>query len=176
MSLIALFLADILLIFYIIDLKTIYEEKNENFGELHPKVLSKFRILHIINPFETSSEQGRSAQNMTIISIENALSMVPQLSRREDLNVAVLSIDFAHAPSITTSYSIPRSFHRRQITLTSDIEVPQLASILTVGYEYALQNNYTHVIYTNMDISIVPSFYRMVELLLKCSETLLINR
>ena len=147
---------------------------------------AKFRLLHIINPYHSQDVSSLLSQNMTMLTISNALQQQNRgkCSHHRDLLVNVLALfsedDDEKVIKNSNYMKIPSNFIRRTISKvannTNGGGPPLLRTILTHGLAFAREENFTHVIFSNMDINIVPSFYEAVSYLLNCTDTLLINR
>lgn len=199
-SIAVLFTADVLLLLYFIDFialttmneqqkrisvlfnKTREYENLKNFNKPEAKKCKdkKVRLLHIINPFHSQDITSVLSQNMTLFSISNALQHKWEKCGDGDLLVNVLALfspdDYEAIRNSNLkipAHFIIRSFTRDTIIMKGP---PLLRTILSHGFAFAREENFTHVIFSNVDINVVPSFYESVSYLLNCSDTLLINR
>ena len=195
-SIAVLFIADLLLLLYFLDfdsLTTINEQNiisvaiNRRENKISMKNLDaeckndeKIRLLHIINPFHSQDISSVLSQNMPMLTISNAIQQKWKKCNNRDLLVNVLALFSAddYEAIRNSNMKIPSHFICRKFSKdTNTIGGPTLLrTILSHGLTFAREENFTHVIYSNMDIKVVPSFYEGVSYLLNCTDTLLINR
>lgn len=131
------------------------------------------KIAHIINPFEPKIDSDLfKAQALTMQSMIKAKNNAPddaQVSlyavHFEDEDVQ-LQVDFERLPYLEKSVQDKCNF-------TNQLRLPLISEILKKGT--ALDADY--IIYTNIDITIMPHFYsRVAELVADGTEGLIINR
>ena len=171
-SIFVLFLTDVILLTYFIDFVTRVDEETVYTKQRIEFPIAKFRFLHVVNPFSTSNQKSNNTQHMSIRSISNAFHYIKENHANQSLPVSI------HVLALTDKRFpfLPGNFIERPLPVQAKSAPPTLQAILQEALNYARNKNFTHIIYTNMDINIVPSFYQSVGYLLNCSDTLLINR
>jgi len=184
----SLFAADVLLLLHFFEFLSITEQQQSgssntlnginSINRNDPMVtkLRSTRILHIINPFRSEDLRSKLTQNMTMQTVLNALQHARQNEDYYDMYVEILAVMTTDTTSPPAFFNIPNEFSVLNTNLSTVDGMPKLRSILELGHAYADTNNFTHAIFTNLDISIMPMFYGMAKSLLQCSGTLLINR
>jgi len=115
---------------------------------------------------------------MTMASIEVARAWTQYTL--PELMVDILTIevnDEIHSapmrPSTFTKYPHFIKYYKND---SYTISQPQLKDILNAGLSTALTLNYEIIIYSNMDINVMPHFYAIVDKMSDCYENYFINR
>ena len=159
----------------------VWSNQPQRFLKYRPSKSSKWRILHIINPYR--SAQVADTQKVTMASIEIARKATESTLNSIDVDVAVAFI-LTEADRISQSVYVPDAFYVSPVHLNeSDVvdsagkKLPILRRLLEISYSIADEFNFTHVVFTNRDILVMPSFYFDVAFILNGEkETFFINR
>lgn len=153
------------------------------------------RYLHVINPYSTRNSGAEATQNMTLASIEAARAWMQMM--RPGWVVDIVTVEgpyqsWSDAPRRpATFYRASRPLKLSVFDVIKDVfnesitkrPFPLLHEILEVGIkEFSPTASihdtpYSHVIFTNMDIAVMPHFYAMVHKMATClKKTFFLNR
>lgn len=152
---------------------------------------SALKILHVINPYVSGSgetqrlamatlESARYWADMTlgggdrvhvdIVAIENDKQspMLPNTFRRSKRRLFRTAVDALGPEKIAAMSNIS----------TDRIIFPLLSDIFEIAHEEATQGAvvYDLVVYSNMDINVLPHFYAIIAEMSKCYKSFFINR
>lgn len=120
------------------------------------------RFIHVINPFSASKTSDVFvAQPIVFESIKVARNL---RSEGIELNVKVLSVQFDEDKSIIPEHIKTGPTLVRSVldygNFNTQKKLPRIHDILNAAYEWALTFDY--IIYTNVDISLLPHFYESI--------------
>lgn len=116
---------------------------------------------------------------MTMASIEIARAWTQYTMPSLLVDILTVEIDISDTHSKAsplrpkTFMKYPSSIHYYQ---NGTVSQPQLKDILNAGLTTAISLNYDIIIYSNMDINLMPHFYAIVDRMSDCYETFFINR
>jgi len=142
-------------------------------GGSHERVGAPAQVRHVLNPYLCPPDsEGDRIQRLSLqtIAIARTASMAP---------VSVAAVHYMDEPLALPDGFESRPALRRSVLDLATFEVPRrlplLFDVLDCGVEGAAPDSY--VIFTNMDIALLPSFYASVQRLIGLGfESLLINR
>lgn len=157
------------------------------------------RLLHVVNPFASSKARVVETQAMVMASIEAARAWIDYMDPI-GIYVDVLVIE-AGDEAETLVLQRPATFLQaksrlgrtamdffalmnltigeKSASLTQHQKLPLLRDILLAGLSEAKNGSspaYDHLIFSNMDINVMPHFYSIVDKLLGCHKSFFINR
>ena len=162
-----------------------------------PPATQPLRLLHVINPFFTPKKHVEATQKMAMASIESARAWMDYMDPLGvQVDVVVIELDDGKYSNLLRPATFKRATQRLKATVMDLINqtsfsrnfsssarrhrLPLLKDILLSGLQEASNSSsgkpYDHLIFTNMDINVMPSFYAIVAKLLTCHKTFFINR
>lgn len=148
---------------------------------------SQMRVLHVLCPYPSSHEDVMQSQKMVMASIATAQHYWKQYgSHKSAMDVDVVAIEqWIHRDQ---RVAVPTAFYRSPYflrltaqdflpeTVNISKSLPILREILEIAYMLASRGDYTHVVFSNMDIAVMPFLYEDVHSMLACSSNFFINR
>lgn len=133
--------------------------------------MSRLKVLHLINPYAIEQAHGQALMQLTLQSIEEAAKCYPLsfdlhvLAVTNNKDNITLSAFFDQRPTqLRTLQDIDASFARLSYPLMQDL------------LNCALAETFDYLIYTNMDIILMPHFYRYLEAFIPSNDAIVINR
>jgi len=147
------------------------------------------RYLHVISPYRERDPARRQHQELVMASLEVARAWMHRM--HPDVHVTVLAVDDDESESeggSTRNYTwTPRRPASFATAFTPQLQQPQqqqrrrlptLRAILAAALAHVgPAAAFTHVVYTNMDILVLPHFYAAVDAMVHCGlGTFFINR
>jgi len=141
-------------------------------GPSHTPTRRRYDIRHIVNPYEAAprSEEAR-IQKLTLhtMSIARATASLP---------VTVSAVTFAdETVDVPQGFALTRSLKRSSQDLASFARPRRLPLLFDVLEEGARGASADFIVFTNMDIALLPHFYPAIQRLLEAGfDGLLVNR
>jgi hypothetical protein len=129
------------------------------------------KVLHLINPYAVKDANEHSLMQLTLQSIEEAISFSSSA-----LEIQVLAIT-----DEKEELELPASFIQRAVKLKTigvvntrlkELQYPLIQDLISE----ALKEPFDYLIFTNMDIILMPHFYRFVAGSIPVNDAIVINR
>jgi hypothetical protein len=153
---------------------------------------STLKILHVINPY--ASDDSWEMQRLVIATLESARYWADVMLGDDRVHVGIVAIENdQHSP-----IHLPNTFRRSKRRLsrtavdalgikkiagmsnisTDRLTFPLLADIFEIAHEEATKGavQWDIIVYSNMDINVLPHFYAIIAEMSKCYKSFFINR
>ena len=136
------------------------------------------RYVHVISPYRERDPMRRQHQELVMASLEVARAWMRRM--RPDVHVTVLTVEGgkegdAEDGNSTSTPRRPASFASSVTALAAEgrikgrRQLPPLRAILAAALAHGgPSSSFTHVVYTNMDILVLPHFYAAVDAMSHC--------